>query len=164
MSHDIAARVAAAADLASTATRGQWVSSGQTIYAGREGSRIDLLRIHGAGGPLNAVEADLDLMAAAPDLAALVAELWAELARLTAERDRLARVAAPLIRWIIVRAELADSDGWHLSACESPHRFYWTEAEAEKARDRAGLLDHAVVPVHTNPRSAWLDRAVVPRG
>ena len=117
MADSLAARVAAAADLASTATRGQWVSSGRTIYAGREGSRIDLLRIHGAGGPLNAVEADLDLMAAAPDLAALVAELWAlaedgwecageergrldaaeaerdelraEVARLTAERDRL---------------------------------------------------------------------------
>jgi hypothetical protein len=130
-------------------------------------------------------------MAAAPDLAALIAELWAlaedgwecvgeergrldaaeaerddlraELARVTAERDRLAKVAAPLIRWIVVRAELADGDGWHLSACESPHRFYWTEAEAEKARDRAGLLDHAVVPVYPNPRSAWLDRAVVPR-
>ena len=89
MADSLAARVAAAADLASTATRGQWVSSGRTIYAAREGSRIDLLRIHGAGGPLNAVEADLDLMAAAPDLAALVAELWAELARVTAERDRL---------------------------------------------------------------------------
>ena len=89
MSNDLADRVAAAADLASTATRGQWVSSGRTIYAARAGSRIDLLRINGAGGPLNAVEADLDLMAAAPDLAALVAELWAELARVTAERDRL---------------------------------------------------------------------------
>ena len=90
--------------------------------------------------------------------------LRSEVARLTAERDRLAKVAAPLVRWAIVRAKLADSDGWHLSACESPHRLYETRAEAERAIERHRLNEHVVVPVYPDPRSAWLDRAVVTRG
>lgn len=123
--------------------------------------RMSFTELEDGLAAVSMLEVRADLL---PKVCAALLTAWEDLARVTAERDRLARGADPLIRWIVVRSELADRTGracWHLGDCMTPHRFYETEAEAEKARDRAGLDDHAVVPVYLNPRSAWLDRAEV---
>jgi hypothetical protein len=103
MSHDLAARVAAAQALAAAVPAGSWSFVTYRRPQGRQAAVLD------AAGTVLAVDIEpwtavplaasppIRLMAAAPDLAALVAELWAELARVTAERDRLTEEVKMLI-------------------------------------------------------------------